>query len=69
MKEFLKNFLICMCLTPAVIAAVAVVISPVLAVLYVHNDYLVGLLLLIYIALMAATIITITDKYRKKPSK
>lgn len=66
MKQFIKNFLIGLCLAPIAIAIVCVMISPIFIMMYVHNECIQGLLLLVYMALLFAAIVTTINKTIKK---
>lgn len=66
MKEFLKTFLQVLCVTPIVMAIALFVISPIFVMLYVNNQLLAAAVIIVYIALMAAFIITAINKHNKK---
>lgn len=68
MKQFIKNFLIGLCLAPIAIAiAIAcVMISPIFIMMYVHSECIQGLLLLVYMALLFAAIVSTINKLSKK---
>lgn len=49
MKQFIKNFLIGLCLAPIATVIACVMISPIFIMMYVHSECIQGLLLLVYI--------------------
>ena len=69
MKQFIKNFLIGLCLTPIAIVIVCVMISPIFIMMYVHSECIQGLLLLVYMALLFAAIVSAINKLPKKNNK
>lgn len=66
MKQFIKNFLIGLYLAPIAIAIACIMISPIFIMRYVHSEYIQGLLLLVYIALLFAAIASTINKLSKK---
>jgi hypothetical protein len=55
MKQFIKNFLIGLCLAPIAIVIACVMISLIFIMMYyVHSECIQGLLLLVYMALLMA---------------
>ena len=58
MKQFIKNFLIGLCLAPIAIVIACVMISPIFIMMYVHSECIQGLLLLVYMALLFAAIVS-----------
>lgn len=47
MKQFIKNFLIGLCLAPIAIVIACVMISPIFIMMHVHSECIQGLLLLV----------------------
>lgn len=66
MKQFIKNFLIGLYLAPIAIVIVCVMISPIFIMMYVHSKCIQGLLLLVYMALLFATVVSTINKLSKK---
>lgn len=68
MKQFIKNFLIGLCLAPIAIVIACVMISPIFIMMYVvHSECIIqGLLLLVYMALLFAAIVSTINKLSKK---
>lgn len=66
MKQFIKNFLIGLCLAPIAIVIACVMISPIFIMMYVHSECIQGLLLLVYMALLFAAIVSTINKLSKK---
>lgn len=62
MKQFIKNFLIGLCLAPIA----CVMISPIFIMIYVHSKCIQVLLLLVYMALLFAAIVSTINKLSKK---
>lgn len=69
MKQFIKNFLIGLCLAPIVTVIACVMISPIFIMMYVHSECIQGLLLLVYMALLFAAIVSTINKLSKKNNK
>lgn len=69
MKQFIKNFLIGLCLAPIAIVIVCVMISPIFIMMYVHSECIQGLLRLVYMALLFAVIVSTINKLSKKNNK
>jgi len=69
MKQFIKNFLIGLCLAPIAIVIACVMISPIFIMVYVRSEYIQGLLLLVYMALLFAAIVSTINKLSKKNNK
>lgn len=65
MKQFIKNFLIGLCLAPIVIVIACVMISPIFIMMHVHSECIQGLLLLVYMALLFAAIVSTINKLSK----
>lgn len=66
MKQFVKNFLIGLYLAPIAIAIACVTISPIFIMMHVHSKCIQGLLLLVYMALLFAAIVSTINKLSKK---
>jgi hypothetical protein len=67
MKQFIKNFLIGLCLAPiAIVIACVMIISPIFIMMHVHSECIQGLLLLVYMALLFAAIVSTINKHQKK---
>lgn len=67
MKQFIKNFLIGLCLAPIAMVIACVMISPTIFIMmYVHSECIQGLLLLVYMALLFAAIVSAINKLSKK---
>ena len=67
MKQFIKNFLIGLCLAPiAIVIACVMIISPIFIMMHVHSECIQGLLLLVYMALLFAAIVSTINKLSKK---
>lgn len=69
MKQFIKNFLIGLCLAPIAIVIACVMISPIFIMMYVHSECIQGLLLLVYMALLFAAVVSTINKLSKKNNK
>ena len=65
MKQFIKNFLIGLCLAPIATVIACVMISPIFIMRYVHSECIQGLLLLVYMALLFAAIVSTINKLSK----
>jgi hypothetical protein len=65
MKQFIKNFLIGLCLAPIAIVIACVIISPIFIMMHVHSECIQGLLLLVYMALLFAAIVSTINKLSK----
>ena len=63
MKQFIKNFLIGLCLAPI---AIVIACVPIFIMMYVHSECIQGLLLLVYMALLFAAIVSTINKLSKK---
>ena len=66
MKQFIKNFLIGLCLAPITTVIACVMISSIFIMMYVYSECIQELLLLVYIALLFAAIVSIINKLSKK---
>lgn len=66
MKQFIKNFLIGLCLALIVTVIACVIISPIFIMMYVHSECIQVLLLLVYMALLFAAIASTINKLSKK---
>lgn len=66
MKQFIKNFLIGLYLAPIAIAIACVMILPIFIMMYVHSECIQGLLLLVYMALLFAAVVSTINKLSKK---
>lgn len=69
MKQFIKNFLIGLCLAPIAIVIACVMISSIFIMMHVHSECIQGLLLLVYMALLFAAIVSTINKLSKKNNK
>lgn len=69
MKQFIKNFLIGLYLASIAIVIACVMISPIFIMMYVHSECIQGLLLLVYMALLFAAIVSTINKLSKKNNK
>ena len=65
MKQFIKNFLIGLRLASIAIVIACVMISPIFIMMYVHSECIQGLLLLVYMALLFAAIVSTINKLSK----
>ena len=64
MKQFIKNFLIGLRLASIAIVITCVIISPIFIIMHVH-ECIQGLLLLVYMALLFAAIVSTINKLSK----
>lgn len=69
MKQFIKNFLIGLCLAPIAVVIACVMVSPIFIMMYAHSKCIQVLLLLVYMALLFAVTVSAINKLSKKNNK
>ena len=65
MRQFIKNFLIGLCLAPIATVTACVMVSPIFIIMYVHSECIQGLLLSVYMALLFAAIVSAINRLSK----